>query len=164
MEYKGILPERKLWVKVAGIIVAIVVIFLSVMAHQWLYISISVVVVLACLFSKEHVVDEDGIDIRYHLLGMVFNNYWGWNEISEMQTDPRKARPNVMVHFGKGMTIRTFVMAAKDVEPVIALAAKQNPDILIDHMTKEEQEERDRRVLHQQEVERAKRNAAKRRK
>lgn len=164
MEYKGIVREHKTWIKIVGIIVAGLVIYRSVVTEQWIYIFVGIVVFLACFFSKEHIVDNNGVDIRYHLFGMTMSNYWLWEEISEMQTDPKKAAPNVMIHFGKGVTIRTVIMKPEDVEPVIEIAGNQNPDIFIDHITEEEREERERKILHEQEVERAKKNAARRRK
>lgn len=81
-----------------------------------------------------------------------------------MQTDMKKAAPYIMLHFGKGLSIRTFIMKPEDIEPVIEMAAENNPDIFIDHMTVEEQEERERQILHEQEVERARKRTSKRRK
>ena len=134
MEYKGIIPQRKLWIKIAAIIVAGLVIYRSIVTEQWLYVPIGIFVMLACFFSKEHIVDEKGTDIRYHMFGMTMSNYWLWDEITEMQTDPRKSAHNVMLHFGKGVTIRTFIMKPEDIEPVIELASERNPDIFIDHI------------------------------
>ena len=164
MEYRGIVREHKLWIKIVALIVAGLVIYRSIMTEQWIYILIGIVVFLACFFTKEHIVDENGADIRYHLFGMNISSYWSWGEITEMQTDMKKAAPYVMLHFGKGVSIRTFIMKPEDIEPVIEMAAENNPDIFIDHMTVEEQEERERQILHEQEVERARKRTSKRRK
>ena len=70
MEYRGIVREHKLWIKIVALIVAGLVIYRSIMTEQWIYILIGIVVFLACFFTKEHIVDEKGADIRYHLFGM----------------------------------------------------------------------------------------------
>ena len=86
MEYRGIVREHKLWIKIVALIVAGLVIYRSIVTEQWIYILIGIVVFLACFFTKEHIVDEKGADIRYHLFGMNISSYWSWGEITEMQT------------------------------------------------------------------------------
>ena len=164
MEFKGLLKERQTWLKIAIIIAAGYMIYLTITAGQYLYTMFAVVVILAVFFKKEHVISKEGVDIRYDLLGIKSMNRWEWKDISAIKTDYVKAYPNVLVHIGKDVSIRDFVMKRSDINGIIELARRMNPDIYIGHMTAEEKEARDQQVLRQQEIEKGIKAAAKKRK
>jgi len=164
MEFKGILRERQTWLKIAIIVAAGYMMYLTITAGQYLYTMFAVVVVLAVFFKKEHVISKEGVDIRYDLLGIKHVNRWEWKDITAIKTDYVKAYPNVLVHIGKDVTIRDFVMKKGDINGILKLASEMNPDIYIGHMTAEEKEKRDRQVLRQQEIERGIKASAKKRK
>ena len=44
----------------------------------------------------------------------------------------------MLVHIGKDVSIRDFVMKRSDISGIIELARRMNPDIYIGHMTAEE--------------------------
>ena len=163
MEFKGILRERQTWLKIAILIAAGYMMYLTITVGQYLYTLFAVVVILAVFFKKEHVISKEGVDIRYELFGCKSMNRWEWKDITAIKTDYVKAYPNVLVHINKDVSIRDFVMKRSDISGIIELARKMNPDIYIGHMTAEEKEERDRQVLRQQEIEKGI-NAAKKRK
>lgn len=164
MEYKGILRERKSWVKALILILAAYMFYLEFRAGQMTYVIISALVILACFFKKEHVISEEGVDIKYLLFGMTMHNYWKWEEITTLHTDYKKAKPNVMLHIGKDISVRSFVMDKADCQGAIALARRMNPDIYIENPTEEEQERREQEILHRQKVLRAQKSEQRRKK
>lgn len=164
MKFKGLLKERQTWLKIAIIIAAGYMIYLTITAGQYLYTLFAVVVILAVFFKKEHAISKEGVDIRYDLLGIKSMNRWEWKDISAIKTDYVKAYPNVLVHIGKDVSIRDFVMKRSDINGIIELARRMNPDIYIGHMTAEEKEARDQQVLRQQEIEKGIKAAANKRK
>jgi len=163
MKYKGLLKEREPWLKIVIVIGAGYMMYLSVTMGQLVYAMLAAIVVLAVFFKKEHIISEEGVDIRYELFGIRHINRWEWDDISAIKTDYEKAYPNVLVHIGRDVSIRDFVMKRSDISGIIELARRMNPDIYIGHMTEEEKEKRDQQVLRQQEIEKGI-NAAKKRK
>jgi hypothetical protein len=93
------------------------------------YIPIAIILISVCFFEKEHIVSEKGINIRYKLFGITMNNYWKWEDITVIQTDYKKAEPNVMIYFGKDINTRLFVMTEKDCNGVLKLAKTMNQKI-----------------------------------
>lgn len=165
MKYKGIVKERELWVKIAIFIAAVYLLYREIMAGQYIYIPLAILVILACFFEKEHIVCEEGVDIKYILFKcFVKHNYWSWDEISTMHPDYKKAKPNVMLHIGKDVVTRSFIMKPADCRGAIELARRMNPDIYIDDITAEEQERREEELLHRQQVARAQKLAQKKNK
>lgn len=162
MKYKGILPQRKTWVKVIIFILAAYMLYREIMAGQWMYIPITILVLLACFFKKEQIISKEGVDIQYMLFRLTMHNYWKWEEITTLHTDYLKVRPNVMLHIGKDIVTRTYVMESADCQAALKLAAEMNSNIYIENLTEEEQEKRDREILHRQEVARAQKAAKKR--
>ena len=163
MKFKGILRERTTGMKIALVLAAGFMMFLSITGKMYTYAAIAAVAILAVFFQKEHIVSKEGVDIRYNLFGWVNLNRWEWEDISAVKTDYMKKAPDVLVHFNKDVTIRDFVMKRADVPGVLALAREMNPDIFIADLNEEERERCGQERLHQQEVERG-RNAAKKRK
>lgn len=131
MEFKGIIPQRQTWVKVIIIILAVLLLVIEFLKGQYIYIPIAAMVVLACFFQKEHIVSEEGVDIKYILFGHIMHNYWRWDEITTMHADYRKARPNIMLHIGKDIVTRSFVMDEKSCKGALELATRMNPKIYI---------------------------------
>lgn len=163
MKFKGILREREPWLKIVIVLAAGYMMYLSIMGGMITYAALSVVVILAVFFQKEHIISEEGADIKYNLFGSTHVNRWTWDEITALKTDYQKKAPNVLLHIGKDVTIRDFVMKRSDIPSVLQLAREMNPEIFIGDLSEEEREARDEAILHRQEVERAQ-NAAKKRK
>lgn len=136
MSYYGILRQRKPWVKGVVLLLAACMFYLEVRRGQWIYVPVLLLVVLACFFQKEHIISEAGADIKYTLFGWTSHNCWSWQEITTLHRDPGKARPNMMLHIGKGVVTRSFVLTPGDCQAVLTLAAKMNPDIYIADMEK----------------------------
>lgn len=164
MKYKGILREREPWLKVAILIAAGYMMYLSISGGMITYAALSVVVMLAVFFQKEHVISDAGVDIRYNLFGIKHVNRWEWKDVTAIKTDYAKKAPDVLVHIGKDVNIRDFVMKRADISGIIEIAQAHNPEIYIDDLSEEERERRGQERLHQQEVERARKAAKKRKK
>lgn len=164
MKYKGIVSERKPWVKLAFALLAGFMLFLELKRGQYIYVPIVILVILACFFRKEHIISEEGVDIKSILFGISRHNLWRWDEITSLHTDYKKSAPNVMLHIGKDIVTRSFVMKASDIQAVLTLADEMNPNIYIDDVSEEEQERREQEILHRQEVLKAQKATAKRKK
>lgn len=134
MRYYGILRRRKPWVKAVILLLALCMLGLEVVRRQWVYVPVMLLVVLACFFQKEHIVSPEGVDIHSRLFGYSQHSLWDWSEITTIHRDARKAAPNVMLHFGKDIATRVFVMTPEDSRGVLALAKKMNPKIYIADM------------------------------
>lgn len=164
MIYKGITKERKPVITISIALVAAYMLYLEIRAEQWIYVPIAILVILACFFRKEQLISKEGVDIKYFLFNVPMHNYWRWEEITTLHTDRKKAAPNVMLHIGKDIVTRTFVMKPIDCEGALNLAAEMNPKIYIEDLSEKEQEKREQEILHRQEVARAQKVARKKRK
>lgn len=164
MVYRGIVKERKTWVKILAIILAGYVLYREIVMGQYIYIPVVAFIVLACFFEKAYIVAEEGVDIQYKLLGMTMHNWWTWAEITTLHTDYRKAAPNVMLHIGRDIVTRSYVMHSADIPGILALAAEKNPAIFIEDLSEEEREKQEEAILHRQEVLRAQKAARKKQK
>ena len=65
MKYYGIMPERKLWVKVAVIIFAIYTIYSSIINHNLFYLPFGVIMIFATFSNRKHIISQEGVDILY---------------------------------------------------------------------------------------------------
>ena len=129
MKYKGILREREPWLKIAIIIAAAFMLYLSITGGYITYAALAVVVMLAVFLKKEHIISEDGIDIKYNLFGLNHINRWEWKDITALKPDYQKAYPNVLLHICKDVNIRDFVVKPAEIEGIKALASKMNPKL-----------------------------------
>jgi len=161
MKFKGILPERKLWVKIAVLLIAVYIIFNSIAAGKYIYVLLGALVIGAVFFKKEQVISEKGVDIITSVFGVSSVNHWEWDEVTTMHTDYTKAKPNVMLHIGKDIVTRTYIMTKADCQGALRLAEQMNPKIFIEDLTEEELEQREMEMLRKQQAARAQRAAEK---
>lgn len=131
MEYFGIIPERKLWVKVAAIILALYTIYHALINNMWFYLPLGVILILATFSKRIQVVSEKGVDGIYILLGYKFHNLWTWDEILAVHKDSYKSMPNIELHFSKGVINRRFIFSRRDVEEITSLLKEIKPDIKV---------------------------------
>ncbi len=131
MEYYGIMPERKLWVKVAVIIFGAYVFYDAAVNRNWFYLPFGIIMILATFSDRKHVISEEGVDILYTVCGIQFHNMWDWNEINTIHTDSIKSRPNVELHIGKDVVSRRFILSVDDADQAIELAGRMNSKIYI---------------------------------
>ena len=165
MKYHGIIKQRELWLTITIFIIAAYLLYREYAAGQYIYIPLALMVMLACFFEREHIISEEGVDIKYNLFKVcIKHNYWAWDEITTLHPDYKRARPNVMLHIGKDVVTRTFTMKPSDCKGAMELARRMNPHFYIDDITETEQELREQQILHRQEVAKAQKAAAKRRK
>ena len=88
MEYKGIIKQRENWMTVVLFIASVFLLVREFMTGQYIYIPLVLLVMVACFFEKEHVVSEEGVDIKYIIFKkIVRHNYWRWNEITTIHPD-----------------------------------------------------------------------------
>ena len=121
MKYKGILRQREPWLKIAIIIAAAFMLYLSITGGYITYAALAVVVILAVFFKKEH--------IKYDLFGITHVNRWEWQDITALKPDYQKAYPNVLLHICKDVNIRDFVFKSTEIEGIKELASKMNPKL-----------------------------------
>lgn len=131
MVYYGILPERKLWVKIAVILLAGYSILHAFKHNNWFYLPISVILILSAFSQRKQVVSKEGIDIVYTLLGHDFHNLWKWEELFAVHTDRIKSSPNVEFHFSKGVINRRFIFKKDIVAELTAFIEEMRADIKV---------------------------------
>lgn len=132
MKYYGILKKRAPWLKIAIVVAALYMLYLSVTGKQITYAALTIVVIIAVFFEKEHIISEEGIDIKYTLFGMHHVNRWEWSDITALKTDYKKSAPNVRLHINKDVTIRDFIFVRSEITDILNFAREMNPDIYID--------------------------------
>ena len=145
MQYKGIVRKRELWFEIAMLITGGVLFYVELIRGQYFYLIVLTILMLAIFFKKEQVISEEGIDIKYYLLGIKSVSHWDWKDITSMKPDYLKARPDVILLIAKDVTIRNFRMKAADASGVMKLAKKMNPKLGSDFYTEEEQMESEKR-------------------
>lgn len=132
MEYKGIIKTRKTWLTVLFIILACLMLWRTIVTQHWSYIPIIILVILACFFTKEQIISEDGVDIQYTVFGRwTMHNLWSWDEITSLHPDYTKKAPNVELLIARDVVIRPFIMTREDTGQVLKLAKKMNSSISI---------------------------------
>lgn len=141
MIYKGILQSRSLYKRILILTACVVLLYLEFVRGQYLYIVLTVLLILAVFHRKEHIVSKEGVDIKYSLFGMTTTNRWTWDQITAVQPDYIKERPNARVLFEKDAVLRSFLFTPEDCQDVLKLAAKMNPEAFVDDYTAEEQEQ-----------------------
>ncbi|MDY4011151.1 MAG: hypothetical protein SOY60_05755 [Fusobacterium gastrosuis] len=134
MEYYGIIPKRKLWVKLAVIIFGIYTIYRTIVNGNLFYLPFGFIMILATFSNKKHVISEKGINILYTACGMEFHNMWTWKDISIIYIDSKKSNPNVELHIGKDLVFRKFIFSADDVPKILDMLSKMNPKISVKEM------------------------------
>ncbi|MGF6375273.1 hypothetical protein M2140_000307 [Clostridiales Family XIII bacterium PM5-7] len=157
MEYRGILKKRTKSKNIFAFVTCLVLLFLEITTKQYWYIPITLLAVFAVFHQKDHIVTEQGVDIRRSIFGITSDNRWSWDEITGLQPDYIKARPNASLLIEKNSTLRSFLFTPEDCEAVIALAKKMNPNIYVDYTTEEEQAEIERKNIQFREQQRAQR-------
>lgn len=141
MMYKGILKKRTQSRKLLILAGCGLMTFYALRSGQYLYLLFILLAILAVFLKKEHIVSKEGVDIRRSLFGMTSLSRWTWDQITALQPDYIKARPNARLLIEKRSVIRPFVFTPEDCRAVIDLAKQMNPDIYVDYYTEEEQEE-----------------------
>lgn len=124
MEYYGIMPKRKLWVKAGVVIFALYTVYSSIINHNLFYLPFGIVMLLAVFSDRKHMVSQEGVDIVYTVCGFQFHNMWSWGEIDTIHTDSFSSKPNVELHIAKGVITRRFIMTKTDADGVLAAAKK----------------------------------------
>lgn len=161
MVYKGILKTRSKDKNIFMLIAGLLLLYVEISRKQYFYVPFTILLILAIFHKKEHLISEEGVDIKYNLLGLVSVNRWTWEEITAMQPDYIRQRPNAGLLIQKGTTLRSFVFTPEDCRAVLKLAAKMNPDMFIDDYTAEEQEEMEKEKLREREQLKARQAQAK---
>ncbi|XVG96288.1 hypothetical protein ACGCUQ_05375 [Eubacteriales bacterium KG127] len=131
MEFYGILPERKLWVKLAAVVLGILAAYNAYANQNWFYVPFGAIIILAAFSSRKQVISSRGVDIEYTLLGHCFHNLWTYDEILAVHTDRLKSAPNVEIHVNKGAINRRFIFSQADTEGVIKLILENKPGLKI---------------------------------
>lgn len=132
MQLRGILKERSPLVRGIIFLVALLMLGLEIWRGLYIYIPITLLVALIPFFDKAQIISESGIDVEYKLFNSVMHNIWNWGEITSLHLDYRKGGANVMLHIGKEIVTRTFVVTPSDAILAKEMARKANPNIYIE--------------------------------
>lgn len=156
MEYKGIImKERSTKKRVLMFFGCLGIAALEFWQDEYVFAVIALILAAFCVaFKKEHVISEEGVDIRYIFMGIPHNYRWTWDQITAMRPDYKKAKPHIMMEIAKDVSVRAFVFTPEDAVKVMEFARQMNPDAYIDDRTEEEREaykeERDRMIAERQ--------------
>ena len=129
MPIKGIQRRRQPWVKPAAGVLAAAIAVYEAFRHEWLFMLIALLVLLACFFSKEHLVTPEGVDIQRTLFGRTSHDLWTWEEVTAIRIDRKKVMPNVILHISRDVVVRPFTFTPQDAQAVLDLAKERNPAI-----------------------------------
>ncbi|BBA50542.1 hypothetical protein FV113G1_08890 [Fusobacterium varium] len=138
MNYYGIIPKRKLWVKIGIIIFGIYTIYNSVINSNLFYFPFGIIMILVTFSDRKHIISQEGVDILYTICGIQFHNIWNWSEINTIHTDSIRSKPNVELHIGKDVISRRFILSNVDANKVITIISKMNSKIYITELNKKE--------------------------
>lgn len=150
MVYKGIVKTRTPSRRMLLLAGCILLVYIEFTSKQYFYMPLTVLLFIAVFHRKEHVISEKGVDIIYSALGMTSCNRWTWDEITAMQPDFIKSRPNADLLIQKGSTIRKFLFTPEDCQAVMELAKRMNSEIFVDSFTAEEQEQMEKEKIKRQ--------------
>lgn len=131
MEVQGIIKKHRLWVKIAVIFIGLYLLYFSISNEKWLYLPVDITLILAVFADRKHVISEKGVDILYLFCGYPIHNIWEWHEILAIHTDTRHSKPDVELHFSKGVVNRRILVRAADVDTVLHIARKNNPALSV---------------------------------
>ncbi|MDY2959707.1 MAG: hypothetical protein SOR72_02780 [Hornefia sp.] len=121
MKYFGIIPQRKLWVKIAAIIAAAYTAYHAYVYNNWFYLPFGIILVLATFSTRRQIISKEGVDIIYTVLNHDFHNLWKWEEIAAVHTDSVKSAPNIELHINKGVINRRFIFSKNDACEIVDL-------------------------------------------
>jgi hypothetical protein len=136
MKYYGIIPKRKLWIKIGVIIFGIYTIYNSVINYNLFYILFGIIMILATFSNRKHIISQEGVDILYTICGVQFHNIWNWSDINTLHTDSISSKPNIELHVGKDVVARRIILSKTDADKILTLAKKINSNIYISEINK----------------------------
>ena len=131
MEVYGIIPQRKVWVKIAAVILGIFATYYAYKQGDWFYVPFGLMIIFATFSKRQHVISYKGVDIEYRILGRCFHNLWTYNEIMAVHTNSYSSLPNIEIHISKGVINRRFIFSPKDAKEVIKIIKEAKPEIII---------------------------------
>lgn len=136
MKYYGIIPKRKLWVKMGAIIFGVYTAYSSILNNNLLYLPFGIVLIIATFSNRKHIISDQGIDIVYIIFGMQFHNLWSWNEVDTIHIDSINSKPSIELHIGKNIVARRIVLLKSDADKIISSVKKINSKIYISEINK----------------------------
>lgn len=131
MKYFGIIPQRKLWVKIAAVIVSLYTVYHAYAYNNWFYLPFGIILILATFSERKQVVSKEGVDIIYTVMNHEFHNLWKWDEIMAVHTDSIKSAPNIELHINKGVINRRFIFTESDINEIIDLIENVEANIFV---------------------------------
>ena len=137
-QYKGIVKNRTNERKIVLVIVTGLILYMSWQMRNYIYMIIALVMMSAVFYSKEHIIDKNGVHIIYNIFGIKIPYTWTWDMITIVRPDYNKAKPNVLLEIAKDVTIRAFVFKKSEIHNVMDFIKQMNPNIQVEDYTEEE--------------------------
>lgn len=131
MKFYGILPQRKLWVKIAAVALGALAVFDAIVNRNWFYVPFGLIIMFAVFSERKQIISEAGVDLLYIVLGHKFSNLWTWEEILAIHTDSLRSAPNIELHFNKGVINRRIILTKQDAEDAIEFMKEMKSGIQI---------------------------------
>ena len=131
-EYFGKVGEHKKSVRISVGCLGAYMVFQSIYTGNYIFAMLGVAVIVSVFFRKQQVVSEKGVELRYSIFGIPFDNVWKWDEVTSIHLKyVSKAAPDVEVHIGKDIITRSYIMSEVAVEGLKELAAEFNHDLVV---------------------------------
>ena len=137
-QYKGIVKNRTNERKIVLVIVTGLILYMSWQMRNYIYMGLALVMMSAVFYSKEHIIDKNGVHIIYNIFGVKIPYTWTWDMITIVRPDYNKAKPNVLLEIAKDVTIRAFVFKKSEIHNVMDFIKQMNPNIQVEDYTEEE--------------------------
>ena len=92
---------------------------------------IGAAIIAAMLLSKETVVCEEGIVVRYDAIVYQYKEVWPWEEIKEIHKELSPDCKQYGLHFMKDIMTKRVVFPISEAKEVLEFAKEMNPKIHI---------------------------------
>lgn len=93
---------------------------------------IGVVLLLATLFDKKIVVNQDGVLVTYHMRVAKYSELWTFDQITQLYREQVPNKKYCALHFTKDVMSKRLIFTAQDAAQIIDLALSKNSQIHFD--------------------------------
>ena len=117
--------------RIAAIVAGLLFIGLGIIRPSIYAALIGIVIIAAMLLSKETVVCEEGIVVRYDAMVYKYKEVWPWEEIEEIHKELSPDCKQYGLHFMKDIMSKKLVFPIPEAKEVLEYAREMNPKIHI---------------------------------
>ena len=128
--YTALKRSRKKDYSKFTIVIGILIMAYALYRMDVLMVFIGALVVYVTVYSKDVVIDENGMTTHYHAIFYNKSRTYPFSAFSELRVQ-RTGGPEMLLNFVRGGVSNTCLFTSSDGEAVICLAKEGNPGMLI---------------------------------